>query len=913
MEEKQNESTEQLLGWTIIPHPLEGEIKKSYIEYAMSVIVSRALPDTRDGFKPVLRRILFAMYDMKMFYNTKHKKSARIVGEVLGKYHPHGDSSVYEAMVRMAQYWSLRYPLVDGQGNFGSIDGDGAAAMRYTEARLTKVAEEMCADIDQDTVDRRDNFDGSLKEPIMLPTKFPNHLCNGTMGIAVGMATNMAPHNLNEVINASLLLLEKEGRPLGEEAIAELQKQADEVALARKEAIEANNAAEEAALAKKEAIEGDDAIEENEEEWEIVEKIEVPEEIEVKTHYETSIDEIMEIIKGPDFPTGGYIFDSNAIKEVYKKGKGGIVMRWKVEYEDGKSWKKIIITEIPYMVNKSNLVAKIWELVVSKRIEWITDIRDASSKNKIRVVIDIKKGLDPDKILIQLYKHTDLQCNFNVNNVSLIEKGKQPRLLNIKDLLMEFVTFRRAVVYRRSVYQLNKAKDRLHILEGLKKAIDIIDEVIETIKKSQTKQEAKENLMSEFEFSDLQAEYILMMRLQSLVGLEIQKVSDEIDVKEKLIEYLEGIINDSEKLDGVIRKEMEEVKKKFGDDRRTQLSQDLSVYNLKWSLKAFKDAADKMKEDVIVRLWDDYSFKILYQSRIQVIPEETLDLVYTHNQDKMIIITNLWELVVQRLKDFGSFSTQGKALNLKKHFELKGKIIFAKTLHFEYDYLTLLTDQNNIKKIKKELVLSFKKFPTVIMKLLGKEKIVKILPVKEGDHMWILTRGWWMLLFNQKDLRPMWKTAWWVKAISLQEGDQVVNMFLHKDEPFILIRSDKAGKLLSLEDLKIWKRARKWQVVATWREKLEDGIGIVEWAVRIRFTNWERVTIHSNDILLDEPETPLKKMVDKPIEIIYRPWEEKDENMRYKEEKKKAEKNLFSDSKKEVEGASSEVKGKNKV
>ena len=660
----------------------------------MSVIVSRALPDTRDGLKPVLRRILFGMYQMNNFFNQKHKKSARIVGEVMGKYHPHGDSSIYDAMVRLAQPWSMRYPLVDGQGNFGSIDGDGAAAMRYTEARLTKLAEEMLGDIEQDTVDWRDNFDGSLREPIMLPTKFPNHLCNGTMGIAVGMATNMAPHNLNEVLDASLLLLQKEGK---------------------------------------------------------LDKDGIP--------YQVSIDDIMDIIKGPDFPTGGFIYDSNNIREVYKKGKGGIVTRGKTHVEAGKHGSVIVIDEIPYLVNKSSLVAKIGELIVDKKIEGVTDMRDESSKNVIRIALYLRSGIDSDKILAELYKYTELQTNFNINNVTLVEEGVQPRLLNIKDLLWEFVTFRRSVVYRRSVYQLAKAKDRLHILEGLKKAIDVIDEVIETIKKSDTKQEAKENLMTKFEFSDMQAEYILMMRLQSLVGLEIQKIVEEIEEKKKLIEYLEGIINDQAKLDEVVRNEFADIKKRYGDERKTQLSQDLSVYNIAGSLKAFKDAADKVKEDVIVWVGNDYSIKVLYQTRILTIPEETMDLIYTHNQDKLIVITDIGELVVQRLKEFGTFVMKQNALNLKEHFGLKGKIIFAKTLHFDYHHLVFLTNQNSIKKIKKELVLSFKKFPTVIMKLALKERILSVEAVNDTDNIGIITKQGWMLLFKSSDLRPMGKTA----------------------------------------------------------------------------------------------------------------------------------------------------------
>ena len=870
---KNEQDSKVIVTWIVTPHSIEDEISKSYIEYAMSVIVSRALPDTRDGFKPVLRRIMFWMYQMNNFFNQKHKKSARIIWEVMGKYHPHGDSSIYEAMVRMAQPWAFRYPLVDGQGNFGSIDGDGAAAMRYTEARLTKIAEEMLTDIEQDTVDRRDNFDGSLQEPIILPTKFPNHLCNGTMGIAVGMATNMAPHNLNEVLDAALLLLEKEGKPLKKNLKKDSKIWKTSWKIWEKSAIENMKVTK--------LINDDvDTTEEN-----VSDMSENSLDVSV-----VSIDEIMEIIKGPDFPTWWIIYDSNNIKEVYKKGKWGIIMRGKTHVEENKHGNMIIIDEIPYVVNKSTLVAKIGELVVDKKLEGISDMRDESSKNKIRIVIYLKSGVDANKILVELYKYTELQCTFNINNVSLVEAGKQPRLLNIKDLLMEFITFRRSVVYRRSVFQLNRAKDRLHILEWLKKAIDVIDAVIDTIKKSETKQDAKENLMKKFEFSDMQAEYILMMRLQSLVGLEIRKIIDEIDEKKKLIEELQAIIDHPEKLDGVIKDEFKYMKKHYGDERKTDLSQDLSVYNISGSLKAFMDAADKVKEDVIVWIGNDYGVRILYQSRIQAIPEETMDLIYTHNQDKLIVITDIGELVVQRLKDLGSFVMKQNALNLNEHFWLKGKVVFAKTLHFDYHHLIFLTNQNSCKKIKKELVLSFKKFPTVIMKLADKEKILSVEAVNDTDNVGIVTKHGRMLLFKSSDLRPMGKTAWWVKAIELQEGDEVANMFLHKGEPFILIHANKNGKLLNLEDLKIWKRARKGQVVMTGKEILEGWISIIEWAIRIRFKDSNIKTLHSNDIHLDETETPLAKMVDKDIEVIYRPREEKDENLRYKEERKKAKK-----------------------
>ena len=804
-------------GWNIQQLSVEKEISESYINYAMSVIVSRALPDTRDGMKPVIRRILYAMHDMGMTYNSKHKKSARIVWEVLWKYHPHGDSSVYEAMVRLAQPWSLRYPLVDGQGNFWSIDGDGAASMRYTEARLSKIASEMLDDIDQDTVAWRPNFDNSLNEPITLPTKFPNHLCNGTMGIAVGMATNMAPHNLTEVIDACLYLMD---------------------------------------------------------------------------HEETTIEDLMQIIKWPDFPTGWYIFDPANILETYRKGKWSIVVRGKTHIEQSKTGDIIVIDEIPYQVNKSTLVERIWELVIDKKIDGVTDIRDESAKNIIRVAIHVRRGVNAQKILTQLYKMTDLQNTFSINNVSLIEKWKQPRLLNILDLISEFVIYRREIVYRRSLFQLGKAKDRLHILEWLHKAIDIIDEVIATIRHSDTKQEAKEKLIEKFEFSDAQAEHILMMRLQSLVWLELNKIIEEIEDKIKLIAYLEEIVNNPVALDGVVKDEMNEVKHKYGDERKTILIGDENG-DLKKSLKAFEQEADQVKEDVIVWLNDNFDLRVLYQTRISVIPEDTIDLIYTHNQDQIIVITDIGELVVQRLKDLWSFQHNSVPLNFHKHFDLKWRVIFAKTLHAPFDHLLLMTTDNNIKKVDKNMVLSFKKFPTSIMKLPGKnEKIINVLAVSDNDIIGVATKQWRLLLFKSGELRPMGKTAGGVKGIDLQEWDNVGAMFIHQWEPFILLNSPTKALMLSLEDLRIWKRAKKWDLVVDLAkgEAIIWGISIYEGAIRVRLNDGSIQTIHSNDCYLDEPGAEPETITKKPIVGMFRPREEKKENVAYKEARKAEEK-----------------------
>ncbi len=807
-----------LSGGKIKHLPITDEISESYINYAMSVIVSRALPDTRDGMKPVIRRILYAMNELGMTHNTKHKKSARIVWEVIGKFHPHGDSSVYSAMARLAQPWAMRYPLVDGQGNFGSIDGDGPAAMRYTEARLTKLAGEMLQDIDQDTVDWRQNFDNTLEEPITLPTKFPNHLCNGTMGIAVGMATNMAPHNLTEVIDAALYYM----------------------------------------------IHGT----------------------------ETTVVDLMNIIKGPDFPTGWYIFDHAKIVEIYSKGKGSIVVRGKTHIEQSKTGDIIVIDEIPYQINKSALVEKIGELVIDKKIDGITDIRDESAKNIIRVALSLRRGVNAQKLLTKLYKMTDLQSTFAINNVSLIEKGKQPRLLNILDLIREFVDYRRIIVYRRSVFQLSKAKDRLHILEWLRKAIDIIDEVIATIRASATKQEAKESLMLKFDFSDAQAEHILLMRLQSLVGLELNKILDEIEEKKALIDYLENIINNPEALDGVVTDEMNYIKKNYGDERKTILMADESG-DVKKALQAFEDAADQVKEDVIVWLSDSFDLRVLYQTRVSVIPEDTIDLIYTHNQDQIIVITDIGELVVQRLKDLWSFQYNSTPLNFHKHFNLKGKVIFAKTLHANFDHLLMMTNDNNIKKIDKNLVLGFKKFPTTIMNLPGKnEKILNVLAVEDGDTIAVASQQWWFLMFPSKELRPMGKTSGWVKAIELQEWDKVAAMFLYQEEPFILLNTATKALMLTIDDLRIRKRAKKWDQVAEldkW-DKIIGGISIYEGAIRLRLHDDTIQTVHSNDVYLDNPWATPEKITKQPIVWMFRPWEEKSENMAYREQRKAEEK-----------------------
>ena len=480
----------------IVPVYIEDEMKTSYIDYAMSVIIGRALPDVRDGLKPVHRRILYAMYDLNNVHNKPHKKSARIVGEVLGKYHPHGDTAVYDAIVRMAQDFSQRYPLIDGHGNFGSIDGDSAAAMRYTEARLQSYSEEMLDDIEKKTISFSPNFDGTLEEPIVLPAKIPNLLVNGSSGIAVGMATNIPPHNLKEVVGAIIALIENP---------------------------------------------------------------------------EITVDELVaDHVKGPDFPTGAYITNRKEMAEIYKTGRGRVIMRSVVDIETDEKKNKnfIIISEIPYQVNKAKLVEDIADLINEKKVEGVSDIRDESNREGIRVVIELKRGEEPDLILNHLYKHTNLQTSFGVIMLAIVDQ--KPRVLNLKEILNLFLSHRFEVITNRTKFELKKAEDRMHILEGLRIAIENIDDVIAIIKASKNAEEAKLALISNFDFSDLQAQSIVDMRLRALTGLEIEKIENEYQELMKRIADLRAILADSKLVYDIIKKELIEIREKYGDERRSK-------------------------------------------------------------------------------------------------------------------------------------------------------------------------------------------------------------------------------------------------------------------------------------------------------------------------------------------------------
>ncbi len=493
-------------GEKLIPINIEDEMKSAYIDYSMSVIVSRALPDVRDGLKPVHRRVLYGMYELGVLSNRAYKKSARIVGEVLGKYHPHGDSSVYDTMVRMAQHWSMRYMLVDGQGNFGSVDGDSPAAMRYTEARMRKISEDMLADIDKETVDTQLNFDDSLSEPVVMPTRVPNLLVNGASGIAVGMATNMPPHNLTEVIDGTIAYID---------------------------------------------------------------------------NHDIEIDELIEHIKAPDFPTGGIIYGYDGVREAFKTGRGRVVMRAKSHMEEIAGREYLVVTEIPYQVNKADMIKKTADLVNDKKIEGISLIRDESDRNGMRIVYQLKRDAIPNIVLNTLFKHTALQSSFSVNNIALV--NGRPEMLNLKEIIHHFVEHRHEVVVRRTEFELRKAKDRAHILEGLIIASDNIDEVIALIRASSNADEARTKLMERFELSEIQAKAIVEMRLRQLTGLEQDKLRAEYDEILKTIEDLEDILARKERRMEVIKNELFEIKEKYGDERRSQIEYaggDLSIEDM---------------------------------------------------------------------------------------------------------------------------------------------------------------------------------------------------------------------------------------------------------------------------------------------------------------------------------------------
>lgn len=737
----------------IIPIQIEDEMKSAYIDYSMSVIVSRALPDVRDGMKPVQRRVLYAMSDLGLTYNKAHKKSARIVGEVLGKYHPHGDTSVYDTMVRMAQDWSLRYPLVDPQGNFGNIDGDGPAAMRYTEARLKKISDEILADIDKDTVDFTLNFDDSLEEPTVLPTKVPNLLINGASGIAVGMATNLMPHNLTEVIDGIVATL---GNP------------------------------------------------------------------------DIDVEGLMQYIKAPDFPTGGIIYGTKGVKEGFATGRGKIVLRGRAEIETSPSGKEsIIITEIPYQVNKSMLVAKIAELTIEKKIPGISDVRDESARQGMRVVIEVKRDAMAKVVLSQLYKYSPLQTSYGINNVALVDG--RPEVLSLKDMIVEFIKFRLEVIIKRTQYDLKKAKERAHILEGILIALDHLDEVIALIRASKNVEDAKDGLISTFGLSDIQAKAILEMRLQRLTGLERDKVRAEYKEVMEKIAYYESILASEDLQRGIVQTELLEIKENYGDARKTEIVAAEGDINLEDLIK---------EEEVVVTISNLGYIKRTAASEFRTQSRGGRGAKGTRTRDEDFIVNmfvanshNYLLLFTESGKCFwlrvfeipeASKSSAGRAiqniLNIAQDDKVKAYINIPNLNDTEFvqnHYIIFCTHLGIIKKTAVEAY-SRPRVGGINAITIAEGDMLLSATLTGGDHqIFLASRRGYAVRFHESKVRPMGRNATGVKGMELSgDSDAVVGMVCINPEESIqdtiLVVSEKGnGKRSEVEEYRLTNRGTK--------------------------------------------------------------------------------------------------------
>lgn len=734
---------------------ITSELSKSYVDYAMSVIVARALPDVRDGLKPVHRRILYAMAQMGLRHSGSFTKSAKVVGEVLGKYHPHGDTAVYDTMVRLAQDFSMRYPLVKGQGNFGSVDGDSAAAMRYTEAKLSSISEPLLADIEKDTVDFIDNFDATLKEPVFLPALLPNLLLMGSEGIAVGMATKIPPHNLREVIDAVQEMINK-GRVIIT-SDEERNKETDFV------------------------IKKISLIASGEEKGFTQEEVN-PATISFET--DATIEDITKILPGPDFPTGGAIYDAESLREVYASGRGRIVVRGIAEIVDGGKKTQIIISEIPYQVNKAEMVAKIAELVKDKKLIGISDLRDESDKEGMRVVVDLKKDAKPKSVLNNLFKHTKLQTTFPANFVALVDGT--PHTLNLKQILVEYIKHRQKVVTRRTIFELTEAKKRAHILEGLKIALDNLDAVIKTIRESKTQDEAKTNLMTRFKLSEIQSTAILDMQLRRLAALEREKIEKEYEEIKKLIDELIAILKDPKQILVIISKELKELREKFGDDRKTK------IYKSK--IGEFSEEDLVAKEEVLVTVTKTGYIKRVprntYKAQrrggkgvigMTTKEEDEIDhLVTASTHDQILFFTNKGRVFGTKVWEIpeSSRTAKGQALvnflNLEQGEEIKSILPTAKESGAKH--LIMATSEGVIKKTALKEFENLRASGLIAIKLHGQDTLVSAHLTTGADNIMLLTKKGMSIRFPEGNVRPMGRATTGVTGMRLEKEDSVIGM-----------------------------------------------------------------------------------------------------------------------------------------
>lgn len=724
------------------------EMQDSYLDYAMSVIVQRALPDVRDGLKPVHRRILYAMHDIGLRPQAKFKKSATVVGEVLGKYHPHGDAAVYESMVRMAQDFSMRYPLVHGQGNFGSMDGDNAAAMRYTECKLKQISEEILADIDKNTVDFIDNYDKSRKEPSVLPAKVPQLLLNGTVGIAVGMATSIPPHNLGEIIDATNLLIDKP---------------------------------------------------------------------------DASVEDLMQFVKGPDFPTGGYIFGHKDILQAYSTGRGRIDMRAKVDIVENQKGKfQIIVTEMVYQVNKANLIEKIADLVKEKKIEGIRDLRDESDRDGVRVVIDLKNDAYPKKVLNKLYQYTDLQKAFHLNMLALVE-GIQPRVLNLKMVLEYFIKYREEVVRRRTQFELDRAKERAHILEGLSIALDHIDAIIKTIKKSPTKEEAHAALMKNFKLSDRQADAILEMKLQALAGLERKKIKDELEEKRLLIKNLEAILKSRAKVLGIIKTELGEIKEKYADERRTKVYRNAIGEFSQEDLVPSEDVIVTITKEGYIKRMSPQIYHVQHRGGKGVIgatmkEEDVVEHFFTTNtHNNLLFFTNLGRVFQAKAYEIPASTRTAKGQAIVNFLQLSQEedvtAVVSLASKEEIKFLVMATKNGIIKKTEIEEFSNVRRSGLIAINLKKGDELRWVKPSGGTDEITVVAFNGQSIRFKEKDIRSMGRNASGVTAMRLKPNVEVVGMDVipaskTKGIRYILTVTENGfGKMSDLKFYKVQRRS----------------------------------------------------------------------------------------------------------
>jgi len=746
----------------IVPRPIVTEMEASYLDYAMSVIVSRALPDARDGLKPVHRRILYAMNELGLKSTAKFRKCALVVGDVLGKYHPHGDSAVYEALVRMAQSFSMRYPTIHGQGNFGSIDGDGAAAMRYTEAKMAKIADELLQDIDKETVNFTSNYDATRKEPTVMPSKLPNLLLNGTVGIAVGMATNIPPHNMVEVIDATMHLMD---------------------------------------------------------------------------HADATVEDLLEFVQGPDFPTGGIVYNKEAIKQAYLTGRGSVIVRAKAQIEEVKGRYVIRVSQLPYQVNKSTMIEKMASLVQDKVIEGISDIRDESDRTEnVRIIIEMKKDAYPQKILNQLFKHTDLQTSFGYNMIAL-DGGLQPRLLNLQEALELFVAHRRDVVRKRVTFDRDRAKERAHILEGLCIALNDIDKVIATIKKSETKEIAKENLVKKFKLTEIQADAILQMRLQTLAGLERQKIEDELAEKKKFIAECEAILKDPKKIDKIIKTELTDVKDAYGDARRTTIvKHDVGEFSAKDTIPNAPMIVTLTQTGYVKRL-SPMQFRAQQRGGKGVKgmttkeEDEVLSLLHVMNHDDLLFFTNtgrVFKLPTYELPQ-GSRVAKGQAIvNL---LQLQPEERVTAILRAQTDgkkFLFMVTRGGTVKRTELTEFDNIRRSGLIAQKMPAGDELRWVVETDGKNEIILLTQKGKAIRFKEDDVRPMGRAAAGVRGIKLSPGDKMVEAAAITDpakSKLLVVMENGLGKMTPVSQYRFQGRSGTGVKAAQLTAKTGDIVG----------------------------------------------------------------------------------------